>query len=123
MYDFGITLKNLRKKNKMTQLQLAKRLNVSESLISRYESNEVQPSLDTLRTLAAVLNVSVDELCGTEPRETVSLYGLSKQQTQLVKTLIENFRYSNTAQGAASDDFSSLGFIVAGIVEGLNKSV
>lgn len=124
MFDFGINLRKLRKKNKLTQQQLAKKLNVSESLISRYESNEVQPPFDTLRALASILNVSMDELCGTEQMETLSLHGLSKEQSDVIKYLISRFRTMNNISGiipSANDRHSLLGYLISDIVENFNN--
>lgn len=119
MYDFGINLRKLRKKNKLTQQQLAKKLNVSESLISRYESNEVQPPFETLRALAVILNVSMDELCGTEQRETISTYGLTPEQSEAIKTLVARFRTLNSKGKAALSDEKLLliGYLATGLSE------
>lgn len=97
MYDFGLMLKKYRTARKMTLKSLSSKIGVAESTISRYESNEIFPQFDTLRTLAAVLNVSIDELCGTETRETASLYGLTNDQASVVHNLIEEFRTHNSA--------------------------
>ena len=123
LFDFGETLRNLRKKNKLTQQQLAKKLDVSESLISRYESNEVQPPFDTLRTLAAILNVSMDELCGTEQRETISTHGLSQEQTGIIKALVSRFRTMNNEGevNLTGNKLSLLGYLVTELVEYFNN--
>ena len=42
-YDFGEILKKLRKMKKMTQKQLAEKLNVTVTAISKYESNTAMP--------------------------------------------------------------------------------
>ncbi len=97
MYDFGLTLKKYRVARNMTQKILATKVNISESMISRYEKNEVYPPFETLRSLSGVLGVSLDELCGTETRGTASLYGLTDEQASVVKDLIEEFRSHNEA--------------------------
>lgn len=97
MYDFGLTLKSYRTAKQLTQTDLAKKVNISVSMISRYEKNEVYPPFETLRSLSAALSVSLDELCGTKARGTVSLYGLTEDQETVVKTLIEEFRNHNSA--------------------------
>lgn len=95
MYDFGLMLKQIRKGKNLTQKQLASKIDVSEATISKYESNIVYPPLDKLRSLSSVLRVSLDELCGTEGRENVSLYGLSGEQADIIRTLIDIFRNQN----------------------------
>ena len=124
MYDFGDVLKTLRKKNNLTQQQLAKKLNVSESLISRYESNEVQPPFDTLGSLAAIFNVTIDELCGTEHRNTLSLYGLTKEQEQILKALALRFRTFNN-EGTlkfTNDQLSMIGCMFAEVADNFTNT-
>lgn len=45
-----------------TSKWLAKQLNKSESTISRWCTNEIQPSMDTFIEIAKLLNVDVKEL-------------------------------------------------------------
>ena len=49
-------LKELRKKAKLTQAQLAKLAGVSQSLIARIESGSVDPRLSTVNKILRVLN-------------------------------------------------------------------
>ena len=115
MYDFGLTLKNYRTAKKLTQTALAKKVNISVSMISRYEKNEFYPPLETLRSLAAILGVSLDELCGTETRGTASLYGLTDEQAAITKDLITAFRNHNEAfkKQITSEHYELLGKITA----------
>jgi len=64
MLSFGKKLAALRKEKKMSQTQLAKLLNTSISVISRYERDEINPSIDAAKRLAAILNTSVGYLLG-----------------------------------------------------------
>ena len=48
----------------MSQRELAEKLNISTTLLSKYESNHAKPDLQRLRQIAAVLDVSVDSLLG-----------------------------------------------------------
>ena len=95
MFDFGLNLRELRLNKSMTQKRLASLIEVSETAISKYEVNVAYPPLDKLRALSAVLGVSLDELCGTEAMETVSVYNITKEQQRLVRALVEEFRRSN----------------------------
>ena len=115
MYDFGLTLKKYRKDKKMTMKFLASRIGVTESTISRYENNLISPTLETLRALAGILNVSLDELCGTEARGTASLYGLTDEQAAITKDLINAFRNHNEAfkKQMTSEHYALLGKITA----------
>ena len=53
---------DLRKKQGMSQSQLAKELNVSPSTIGMYEQGRRVPDLDTLIAMARLFNVSLDYL-------------------------------------------------------------
>ena len=63
---FSDRLKGLREKNDMTQEQLAKVSGVSPRTIQRYECGTSRPRLDAAEKLAKALNISVDQLLGTD---------------------------------------------------------
>ncbi len=57
-------LLELRKKNGLTQSDLAERLNVSRQAISRWEVGAAVPSTDNLKILSELYGVSADYLLG-----------------------------------------------------------
>lgn len=68
---FGIRLYSLRtNKTNYTQTQMAKLLRLERSTYTKYESGITEPSLQTLRNIKSVLNVSYDELLSEELSET-----------------------------------------------------
>lgn len=115
MFDFGAKLKNLRKEKKMSQKALAAKVNVSESMICRYEKGEIYPPFETLRALSGILNISLDELCGTQARGTSSLYGLTEEQIKIVQNLTAAFRNHNIAikKNLSAEQYELIGQIVA----------
>ena len=50
----------------MSQTDLAKQLNTSVSVISRYERDEMNPSIDTAKKLAEPLDTTVGYLLGRD---------------------------------------------------------
>ena len=62
MIKIGKTLKNLRKAEKLTQEELAKKLNISRVNYTRYETDAVRPDYETLIKIADFYDVSLDEL-------------------------------------------------------------
>lgn len=60
--SFGKRLAALRKGRKMTQAMLADKTGSHLSMIRRYESDEVQPTLEVIRNLSSALSVSADAL-------------------------------------------------------------
>jgi transcriptional regulator with XRE-family HTH domain len=59
---FAKNLVSLRTGNKMTQLELGDRLNYSDKTVSKWERGEAIPDATVLKDIAAVFNVSVDQL-------------------------------------------------------------
>ena len=57
-------IKNLRNKTGMTQKELAEKLYVTPQAVSRWENGEVEPSIDTISTMAQIFDVTTDEIIG-----------------------------------------------------------
>ena len=60
----GNQIKKLRTEQGMTQKQLADRLFVSAQAVSRWENNEVEPSVATITEIAKIFDVSTDVVLG-----------------------------------------------------------
>lgn len=60
--SIGALIATLRKKNGMTQLQLAEKLNISDKTVSRWENGLGYPEVMQFPALASVFGVSVDYL-------------------------------------------------------------
>ena len=65
----GNNIKRLRTERGMTQKALADKLFVSAQAVSRWENNEVEPSITTLTELAKIFGVSADEILGLETKK------------------------------------------------------
>lgn len=61
-YVTGAVIKELREKNKMTQLQLAEKLGVSDKTVSKWETAKGYPDITLLEPIADTFSVSVTEL-------------------------------------------------------------
>ena len=92
MLEFGNRIKTLRKQKGLTQEKLAKRLWVSKSIISAYESGAKYPSLDILINLAYTFNVSTDYLLGVNKKQLLDISNLNSAQIEIVNKIIEEFR-------------------------------
>ena len=55
-----------RKQKNMTQEELAEQLNVARQTISKWETGETIPDIDSLKKLAVLLDFSVDNALGVE---------------------------------------------------------
>ena len=60
--DFGEQIKNIRKKEKMTQEQFAMKLNVSRQAVSNWENNKNLPDIGMLILISDVFQISLDYL-------------------------------------------------------------
>ena len=62
--DFCCRIKELRKRHKLTQAQLAEQLGLTERSYQRLEANDSKPMYDNLISLANYFHVSTDYLVG-----------------------------------------------------------
>jgi len=71
MNDIAKNIKKLRQKKKLTQEELAEKIYVTRQAVSNWETGKNQPDVDTLKSLAEVLEVDVkDVLYGPTPDES-----------------------------------------------------
>ncbi len=61
-YVTGAVIKELRERNKMTQLQLAEKLGVSDKTVSKWETAKGYPDITLLEPIAGAFRISVTEL-------------------------------------------------------------
>ena len=61
-YVTGTVIKQLREKNKMTQLQLAEKLGVCDKTVSKWETAKGYPDITLLEPIAEAFKISVTEL-------------------------------------------------------------
>lgn len=88
-YDFGLRLKRLRKRKKLLQTELAKKIGVTKSTIYRYESNTLSPSLDKAILLAQILDTTLDYLAGLDKIPTIKIDNLSEDQIEWLNNTIK----------------------------------
>ena len=62
MYKFGNYICKLREEKSLTQAQLAKRLDVSDKSISKWENGQAFPRIETFEKLADVLDTTVEDI-------------------------------------------------------------
>lgn len=62
--EFAERLKTLRKQVKLTQAQIAEKLDISQQAYASWERGAKKPTQENLVKIAQVLNVSVDYLVG-----------------------------------------------------------
>ncbi|HBF67707.1 MAG TPA: transcriptional regulator [Firmicutes bacterium] len=79
-----------RKKAKLTQKEMADKLNVSRQSYIKYESGETEPSFETLKQISLILNTSIDELLNNSniKNSTARFDKLIED----IKALVENYK-------------------------------
>lgn len=66
-YVTGAVIRELREKHRMTQLQLAEKLRVSDKTVSKWETGKGYPDITLLEPIAKAFGVSVTELISGSP--------------------------------------------------------
>lgn len=91
-------LRNMREKQSYSQREVAKRLDVSPSLISGYETGERTPSVEILLQISYLYKCSVDYLLGKDRDNqimTVTINRMTPNQIQILTDLINEFQLQN----------------------------
>ncbi len=70
--EIGPTIRKLRKAHGWTQVELARKLKASQKVVTTYENNQRTPTLENLKKLAAIFNITLDELVGVKDVQIVS---------------------------------------------------
>lgn len=87
--EWSERLQECRKKRGLSQEQAAQMLGVSRSTVSAYEKNMVLPSVDVLRRMAEVYEVTADYLLGLDHREAIAVdVQLTDRQKLLVRDVV-----------------------------------
>lgn len=118
MITFAERLKAERKKNNITQTQLAEKLYLDRSSISKYESGKQIPETPTLEKLADFFDVSIDYLLGkTDIRnyeDNSSLNSINENlSTNGLKTLAAHFDEEQFTQDDLDDIENFIKFIIS----------
>lgn len=89
MSFFSEQLQKYRKKNNLTQQELASLLGINRVSYARWESGAREPSLDTVVKLAQILNTTTDELLGQTVYSKLDIYPHPLERIDL--TNLKNF--------------------------------
>lgn len=84
--EFNEKLQILRKQHNLTQEELAEKLYVSRTAVSKWESGRGYPSIASLKSIAKYFRATVDELIGTEELISLAESDLSKQSERRITT-------------------------------------
>jgi len=99
IYGLGDKLRQLRKKHKLTQKEVAEKVSVDPKSVSEYENDRLTPKTETLIQFAVIYNISLDYLVGIGKESHLYLHEFTDSQRDFIlKTIegIKNFNYEDT---------------------------
>lgn len=76
-YELGDKISNLRRKQQLTQQELAESVGLTNKAISKWETGKSMPTINELRKLAQIFDVSMDEICAFKPKEQKQIYKIA----------------------------------------------
>lgn len=89
-------LKELRMSQNLSQADVAKKLDISPSIVSGYETGERTPSTENLLALSYLYKCSTDYLLGKSneiPAVVLDTDGLTPEQIQALQALIKTMKH------------------------------
>ena len=88
----GKKIYEYRKKEQISQEELAERVGVTRQTISNWELEETAPNPEQLKLLSKALNVSVDDLIDNDLQNVVlSKVKMTEKQTRTIKKILKGF--------------------------------
>ena len=94
--SIGNKIKEYRELNKMTQKDIAEVLEVEPGTISKYESGIIEPNIESLKRLAEIFNITVDELIKDEEKFDVTQINVLKILREQKEMGLKGNLYHNT---------------------------
>ncbi len=85
-------IKELRTRNNLSQVKLAKVLNVSRSTVNAWEMGISMPTIKYVIEMSNLFKVTSDYILGIDNAESISLNGLNKKQVQSIIQIIDCFK-------------------------------
>jgi len=79
---FGNILRQLREEKELSQVELAKKLNITSQSLSQYELSKRMPDIEMVNRLADFFNVSVDYLLGRIDVKDSSIFSVKEDENK-----------------------------------------
>jgi len=83
-------IRKLRLERNWSQVDLAKKLNVTKQSVSNWENDNIQPSIEMLVKLAREFSVSTDYLLGLEERRYLEITGICDEEMSHIQLVIRD---------------------------------
>ena len=88
----GDKIREIRLAKKISQVELAKILNVTKQSVSNWENENIQPSIEMLSKIADAFNVSTDFLLSRDDRRYLDVTGVSEKSIQNLQSIIDEIK-------------------------------
>lgn len=75
-----------------SQVELAKRLNITKQTVSNWENDNIQPSVEMAIRIAKTFNVTTDYLFGFDNTVRLDVSGLPESVVAHIAMLIDDYR-------------------------------
>ena len=118
--NLGERLFELRKTKKMTQDEVAERLNVTRQTVSKWETNQSTPDFDKILPLCELYDISTDELLKGEKQEKLEENNYNNEEKNNYENMTKNQIKQKSAEVVCS---SILIFIIAIAYAGIGIAV
>lgn len=86
----GDQIRKLRINKGLSQIDLAKCLNVTKQSVSNWENENIMPSIDMLVKIASYFSVTTDFLLGLTEQHNLNTSGLTEIQITHIQNLIDD---------------------------------
>lgn len=92
----GTNIKSIRKLKKLTQIELAKKANISRSYLADVEGNRYNPSIETLISISNALNIPISDLFEDHEKKSFSIKEIAVDEKR--KNAIYKIKFFNGFQ-------------------------
>lgn len=109
MSKFSQMFRYLRKKNGLTQRELAQKLGLAESTISMYELGKREPEFETAEIIADYFNVDMNFLLGSDKTQKGPVY--DDEANEIMREMYERPELRalfKTSKKASADDIHAV---------------
>jgi len=84
--NVGMTIKNIRKSKKLLLKEVASKCGISSSMLSQIEKGNANPSLNTIKSIAQVLEVPLFKFFIDSDKEKYEFHLLKKNERKIIST-------------------------------------
>lgn len=88
----GDKIREIRLAKKISQVELAKTLDVTKQSVSNWENENIQPSIEMLSRIANALNVSTDFLLSRDHKRYLDVTDVPEKIIQNLQSIIDEIR-------------------------------